>query len=332
MSGCTIKDATQLMIKISTAGCEWKSSWHNIAELMYKCQMILDRVLPLITHFHKAHLHPLYGFKNHNPISKDTKKHGIMKPCFKLPAIFKLYYELWHGIDRDHNDLIYGKDFIIDDDDIEKPYNLKLSEISAKLIVGKLPYKSTRKISWESYLNSINEKSREFPSTLPGRLIQEAILKRKINPTVGNCSKEIYGVTFIIDPEDPEKPQYLINLEKEINLIPPKKKMKYSEFIKNCTDYQTINPDDVISKKKEDCSYVCTRLVGEWLKGYDIDNNGKVYGKDFYFADLEPNKCSCLRDIEYDIDWNPPDDIIEYTWEDFLNTFPDKNPDDRGDY
>jgi len=334
MSGCTLKDSIHLVNSLSNSFIEWQRSWNNCSNLMRKSKQLLTNLIPVVRHFHKAHAHPLYGAIAHPPSAKSTGKYGLMKPCFLEFAILKLYWELWHGIDKDRNGLVYGRDFIIDDDDPEKPYNLKLSEISAKLIVGELPYgPEKRVVSWDTYLASVGAKKRQLPTSLESRIIQEALLKQKVNFAEGNCKNEIYGVTFIIDPEDPEKPQYLIDLEEELDLIPPKKKMKYADFLKNCQDYQdSLEAEELIENQIEECSYVCTRLLGEWLKGYDIDNNGLIYGKDFFISNLEPKKCKCLRELEYDIEWNPTEDTKEMMWDEFSNTFPNKNPDDRGDY
>lgn len=118
-----------------------------------------------------------------------------------------------------------------------------------------------------------------------------------------------------------------MSLPKNIKLI------SYQEYVQKYVPKKPEDPEPVdekpIKKLDDICNYISTRLVGEWLNTTDIDGNGLIYGVDFILADDQFFKSRCLKELEMDLDWNPPKDIPILTWEQFCLTFPDRNPDDR---
>lgn len=330
--GCTLRDSVELFNTIVQNFSEGHNSWMRCTKYLILISKLIDDILDKLRHYHKAHAHPLYYVDKHPPDSiANNENYGLHKPCSNDEPLLKLLWELWNGLDKDFNGLVYGKDFIIDPNDPLKPFNLISSERSASLFVGSLPYgdKPVPNIKWKDYTKfPTNE-----PEEMSGRIIKEAILGKKsdlVKDPNSFCADRVYGIDYIIDPNDPNKPKYLIELEKYLGNPDPPLKISFDYVKKYCLEYDKLGKPSIKPKPKTvECTYICTRLLGEWLKGYDLDNNDLVYGIDFMFSNLEPNKCICLKDIEYDLDWRPPEDIKIISWDQFLDTFPNRNPDDR---
>ena len=58
-----------------------------------------------------------------------------------------------------------------------------------------------------------------------------------------------------------------------------------------------------------------TVLIGEFHSNEDLDNNGKIYGKDFKILD-DPQKPPILKSLEYTPYWVEPTEII--TWDQYV--------------
>lgn len=313
--------------------------WNNAANSYQIAIDKLQEIYNYLIHYHKSHLHYLM----HSPDILNTK-YGISNTSLDVNPLDRLVREISTEYDTNDDNLIFGRDFIFSGDDPNLPLNIRNTSIQQEVRYGMYPDNFK---TFKEYLNSFNLRQRCTPSTNNSpikKLVLQAVLgENPDNPksqffekdkgdTPKLCYKEVYGKTFIIDPNDPDKPNELIEIEKNIEIPKNIKLWKYSDYLKKCSA-STSNKDNknIADNKKEQelCDYVCTRLVGEWLRSTDIDHNGLIYGIDFMLSDYEPKKCRCLKELEIDLEWNPPKDIRIIYWEDFCNTFPDKNPDDR---
>lgn len=357
---CQISRLGHSLNILATFVGQMSEAWFNINAATQGVMYILWNMYPIMHHLHKAHVH-LLTYPDHLAEDRSTIKFGGPNKCLYSTWAQRLAYELLNNTDRDGNGLIYGKDFIIDPSDPDKPRLLRACEKSISLeIYKRLPTDSDTLLTVQEYLDSVGEKQYTAPASSISKLLQEFILQEKVNTQPGPCSGELYGTTFIIDPNDPDKPTELTQVEQDLKQPLPKKTMTWQQFKDLCRDYttddqptytsenepgtledlQTISqfiPNELLPslksiKSSNDCDYISTRLVGEWLKGYDIDGNGLIYGVDFMFPNNEPKKLRCIKEIETDVEWNPPSTIKILTWDEFIDTFPNKNPDDRGDY
>lgn len=303
----------------------------KVREYINKIIQLEREIQTYIRHIHKSHAHPfLEGSHKHDLVN--TPPGGLSTNCRIFNPIDYLIMEAYSIEDMDNNGKIYGKDFIIDPKDPNKPPSLISAEENLRMYYNtSLPYEDCVErfgtllgqgevISFNDYLKEMHWEQRPCAESLEGQLVQQLMLGQN------SCGQsEVYGHTFIIDPGDPNKPEFLKELE---GPIPPKKIISWKKFLesKGITD---STPDH--QPAVQQCDYVCTRLLGEWLHGVDIDGNGLIYGTDFFLEKNDPQKCRCLIEIESDVDWQPPENIKLFTWDEFCNTFPNKNPDDRGD-
>ena len=308
---------------------------NGFADTKYYINQIIKlekEIQSYIRHIHRSHWHPFID-KSHTHKNINTPTGGMSDNCRIFDPVDFLIMETYSIEDLDNNGKIYGRDFIIDPKDPEKPYGLTNAEQNIRMYYNtKLPYEDCVNVfgtldgkgeimSFSNYLSSVYHEQRRCPETLEGQLVQQLLLG------INLCGQqEIYGHTFTIDPNDPNKPDFLKELEKD--KILPKKTVSWKDFLKSKGITDTT-PEHQPAVKQ--CDYVCTRLLGEWLHGVDIDGNGYIYGQDFFLEKNDPQKCTCLIEIESDVDWQPSNTIEVWNWEQFCNTFPNKNPDDRGD-
>lgn len=346
---CKIDDFTESgIIDITTNLARMVEIW-NKAQFNYKRAFsYLEEINTLIEHIHKQHLHPLYPSHDAQNLSNNDKE-GSIAGCPLYSPIDLLLREIIEVVDLDNNKLKYGNDFIFYVNDPDVPRAIKNNQTQQEIRFGR--YKDQFKTFFD-YFNFFKIQHRCTPTNPVNKLVTQLLLgTNPDNPNselhvpeldeLGNeikdikkCSDRVYGKDFIIDPKDPDKPQELVELEKTLNIPDNILKIKYSEYLKECTDPEEEEkdvPNEVKKnkKQKESCSYICTRLVGEWLHSTDIDGNGLIYGTDFLIRTGDPNKCRCLLEIEEDLDWDPPHDIMIISWDQFCNTFPNGNPDDR---
>lgn len=324
-----------------------------ILQNINKCDQIID-------HIHKSHLHPISHLVDKLNISA-----GTISGCFKYSIVDRLLQELESLCDVDNNKKIHGKDFKFNYYDsnlpksisyVQKQHEVRFDRLHVKYIPFLAwfaqfgvkqrctPINPVKKLVFQLLLgeNPDNPSSSMFNHTyssinsddydsFPDDLVPDNVPLSHLKP----CAKDVYGTTFIIDPDDPNKPKELIELEKDFNIPSTIKKIKYKDYLKKCVDpnYTEFIDYDKLQQSKEEfddlVNYVCTRLVGEWLYSVDIDGNGLIYGTDFVLQSGDPHKCRDLKELEQDVDWNPPKTAHIWGWEKFCKSFPNNNPDDR---
>lgn len=341
MLKCEINSSLSKFAQLTNLFVNIVNSWNNCSKYYTSMSKNYKELTKLLDHIHKCHLHPY--IKSHD-VSEYPNDFGIRSGCTHISCIDRLVRELMEVFDTDDNNLIYGKHFIFHPNDPDVPQNIKENQIQYEIRYERL---KDVFMSFEQYFSHFNVLRRCIPKNPTTKLLLQLILgenpdspdsaynssiKDDGNPKYVPCSNKTYGKDFIIDPEDPDKPKELIDIEKRLSIDDSVKKIKYSQYLQECIDktgkglidLEQDNEDEI---KIPQCDYVCTRLVAEWLHTVDIDGNGMIYGKDFKICDTDPMKCRCLQELEQDLDWNEPSNIM--TWEQFCKTFPDNNPDDR---
>lgn len=363
---CLLINYQNGFIDIINTFSEITNAW-NRATNNYKIVLNeLNRIIVLLDHLHKQHYHPY----KHKGELRGVDKTGMRGGCSPIGPVDRLLREISGQFDQDDTKSIYGDDFIFSIKDFDFPRCIQYVQTQCEAEFGRL---KDQYQTFRNYLNQFKVRHRCTSSSRYNplqKLIIQAILGEnpenihskhfnnlKYNPDSnpsfdskdkelqdqkGLCSDLIYGVNFIIDPDDPDKPKELIEIEKQLNIPKNIKKIKYSQYCEDCIEKNKdqeeteksdeASEDQLTEEEKREaasCGYVCTRLVGEWLHQVDIDHNGLIYGNDFIIDDDEPKKCRCLKELEQDIDWNPTIQTPHISWDEFCNTFPDKNPDDR---
>lgn len=338
---CALSERYSDFISIAETTSEILTLWTNVLNRYQQMYDVLNKeILPLLDHLHSCHWHPLLKMHEANQYPNDT---GYSAGCSNISCLDRLVQEITTETDVDDNGSIYGKEFILNPTDESCPRILKNVQTQYELSFEKY---SSNMMNFINYFKHFKIMQRCSPKTPVQKLILHMVLKENPdNPksqfygdfnkdatddSTRLCITEVYGKTFIIDPNDKNKPTELVNFEKTVNIPTDINIISWEEYLQKCQpSYIEKNIDDNTSSKSQICDYVCTRLVGEWLTGTDIDKNGIIYGRDFMFHDNEPNKCRCLRELEIDLDWNPPSTIKIIFWNQFLDTFENRNPDDR---
>ena len=302
---------------------DWEITTHHYHRLLSQ----LSDLYKIIIHIHQNHLHG----KKHN-VSQQLDP-GLKSGCSDLTALDRLLREIETQYDYDGNGLVYGDDFIFPELDPNIPKAIQETQLQLEAEFGRL---QDQFMSVSDYLHfagmDVNKSELIQYDPLPNAICQ---LITEKNPNAKNKHDLVYGKDYIVDINDKQKPKLLTDLEKSLDIDFNNIKMiSWQEYIKDYIkpkDEELIIDDksELSKKLSETCSYVSTRLVAEWLNMTDIDNNGLIYGIDFILADDQYFKSRCLKELESDVDWNPPDDIPILTWDQFCLTFPDKNPDDR---
>ena len=320
-------DFSEATASIAGQFCETFPEWGEIAALTNEISVLENEIDVYLRHIHRSHLHYWYDVAKHLPHIVDVSESGPSAGHTHVGPTDLLLMELYTQEDLDHNGKVYGRDFIISHMDVDKPRSLCDVETQLQLVHQIVfPLRSPTQVTFAEYLKEVHWEYRPVPINFKAQLAQELITGQKNG---GGVHNEIYGHDYIIDPNDPSKPSLLTEIEGEYLKVLPKKIITWDGLLSKKGFKEASSGDiHVISEK---CDYVSTRLVGEWLYSYDIDGNGLVYGTHFMIASGDPNKARCLYDIESDIDWSPPNDIAIMSWDEFCKTFPDSNPDDRGD-
>ena len=331
--------------------------------------ILMNDINEIINHFHQSHKHLVEDSHLSETFKTIT---GTIGGCILNTFFESLGHELETTNDLDYNSLIFGKDFKFDPYDPDLPRFMYQAQKQASIrypilkytFIPNELYKDVPTISFKDWAKSINLSIRNSPTSPDKKLILQLLFNQnpddmssnlfddKINLDENNniiprpCSHLVYGYDFIIDPEDIDKPQDLIDIEKELNIPSDIKKIKYKDYLNNCIEPEYREPIDFNEndndfsntpsekdkqklEEQELNDYICTRLVAEWVHNTDIDKNGLIYGTDFIFRKDEPKKCKGLKDIELDLDWNPPSNINIWSYEKYCQTFPNNNPDDR---
>lgn len=114
--------------------------------LLYTYQVMAD-MADAVIHIHDAHLH----FKSHSPQDGyDVGTGGFLMPPPRGLGD-RLAQEFSNNTDLDLNGLIYGRDFIIDVDDVDAPPIL----LTVFEMIPRKQRLSTKKLSWKSYLATL---------------------------------------------------------------------------------------------------------------------------------------------------------------------------------
>lgn len=344
-------------------GSKISSSIQSMSVGFGKIIPLINDIIEIIDHFHKSHKH----FVEDSHLAETFKTiESTIGGCIVNTFFENLGHELETVADLDYNSLIFGKDFKFDYLDLDLPrfmnYVQKESSIRYPILqydfIPNDLYKDVPTITFSDWTKSVNLSIRNSPKAPNKKLFLQLLLNQNPDDNNSNlfdgnlnldengniiprpCSNLVYGYDFIIDPSDPQKPQELIDLEKDLNLPSDIQKIKYSDYLNNCIDPEyrknIFNTSDNSSldnnqklEEQELNDYICTRLVAEWIHNTDIDKNGLIYGVDFIFRKNEPKKCKGLKDIELDLDWNPPENIKIWSYDKYCQTFPNNNPDDR---
>lgn len=301
----------------------------------------------LLKHIHAAHKHELFPIH----VSSILSGFGISGGCPNENAITRLMRELSAQMDYDGNNKQYGE-FLINPKDLNIPRGIKDVQTQYEIRFGIL--ESDIYLTMSELFKELKKEERELPIDPEQKLILQLILgENPDNPNSQYSSNlqntndsnisdkklkpgwdKVYGKDFLINPIDPNKPKKLQELEKNLTFSDDIQLISYNQYLEKYLDPELKEKTSgSISIKKEKsadpdlCNYVCSRLVGEWLHGTDLDKNGLIYGQDFYLINC-PEKCYCLNEIENDLQWNDKN-LKGFSWNDYCNTFPNQNPDDR---
>lgn len=109
----------------------------------------LEKILEVQQHIHDSHHHPIAHYAEQGYVGVD--KGNLFLPP-QPDEIDLLIQESQAGYDKDENNLVYIKDFIIDDNDPEKPPVLRDVELHFRYDGISLPSKS---MTWSSYLKTL---------------------------------------------------------------------------------------------------------------------------------------------------------------------------------
>lgn len=336
MSGCLMSECSEIVNKIVAKLVEFDNLSLKCRELVRLIIEEDEKIKDYVNHMHRSHVH-LWPSAAHTASAIKGTRRGMAHPCLKhFQFVDICLTELWLSKDVNNDGLIYGKDFIISPDDPNKPRVLiDAEEDIQQTFQMYLPCESDKEnpeyslLTWNEFLKTAQEQDRAIPPTVEGKLVQELILGKSRDPLNPD---NIYGYTFKIDDDDPDKPKILTNMEKQKDLPDVNEIYTWNEYLKKIgellTDDEDILEDDLLPKESYD--YINSRLIAEWMKNIDIDKNGLIYGHNFYLKD-SPHKQQDLKDLELDVDWVPQENAKKLTWEEFCKTFPNNNPDDRGD-
>ena len=231
-------------------GSSMSSYSNSMASLFKQVLILLDEINEIINHFHSSHKHFVENPHISNVFNGLT---GTIGGCIINTFFEALGQELETGSDLDYNSLIFGKDFKFDRHDPNLPRFMYQSQKQASIRYPILKYdfipndlyKDVPVMSFSDWVKSVNLSVRNSPKAPDKKLILQLLLKENPDNVESNvfdgkvdiddnnnivprpCSHLVYGYDFIIDPEDKDKPQELIDLEKELNLPSDIKKVKY---------------------------------------------------------------------------------------------------------
>ena len=110
---------------------------------------ILREILKVQAHVHDCHWHATTHYAEQGV--EGVEIGGLYMPS-QPDELSLLMQESQSGIDKDNNGLVYCTDFVIDDNDPNKPLALRDIELHFMYDGIKLPSKS---MTWQSYLGSL---------------------------------------------------------------------------------------------------------------------------------------------------------------------------------
>ncbi len=92
--------------------------------------------------------------------------------------------------------------------------------------------------------------------------------------------------------------------------------MLWDEFNNRCGMKNSDLNSDILSNTSGGTGMAANVLVSEYAGNQDLDDNGLVYGFDFYICDTDPDKPPILKGIQKQPDWPSPP--LCMTWADYL--------------
>lgn len=119
----------------------------RIESICTEIRDVMVNVLDLQEHLHDSHWHGITHFAEEGVNVENG--HIFIPPIQDESSILIIEYQ--NKIDKDANGLIYGYDFIIDDDDPQKPMSLKMLE---ELMVANEDPIPSIKFKWQDYLQT----------------------------------------------------------------------------------------------------------------------------------------------------------------------------------
>jgi len=135
---------------------QMNSSMGNISESMAlmndslnSMYETLQEILEIQKHVHDSHWHPMTHYAEQGTTGVEP---GSLFVPYQPDEINLLMQESQSGLDKDNNNLVYLKDFIIDDNDSEKPPVLRDVEMHFRYDGITLPSKS---MTWANYLKTL---------------------------------------------------------------------------------------------------------------------------------------------------------------------------------
>jgi len=281
-------------------------TWENAYSLIIEIELILEKTSRLLEHFHQNHHHPV----SH---STDTLINILNNSSYQLRktvgSVEYLMAEAYSLIDMDDNGLIFGKDFIFENNKDTSPYfkgvnidpivdyhpvkiNLKkftslLPNIIFCPIEGKEVINITDKdfISIKEYL--IEGESMTIPQVTEKEVIDNLI--EEFNTGIDyNGDGLIFGKDFI-----------LLNAPSELmSLVPPFMPniiLSWNAFMMG-ENFRQVKP-------ARNQQYYCDLLNQEYATQTDLDGNDLIYCQDFCISDdldyLDPCDPYCVNKITW---------------------------------
>jgi len=125
------------------------SSIGTIQTSMNTMMAVLTQILEVQQHIHDSHWHPVAHYAEQGTTGVEL---GNLFLPQQPDEIDLLLQESQAGYDKDDNNLVYIKDFVIDDNDPDKPMVLRDVELHFRYDGITLPSKS---MTWSSYLKTL---------------------------------------------------------------------------------------------------------------------------------------------------------------------------------
>lgn len=136
------------MSQMNTSMGGISSSMASMQTSMNTMIAVLEQILEVQQHVHDSHWHPVAHYAEQGV---DAPMGSLFMPT-QPDEIDLLIQESQAGYDKDDNNLVYIKDFVIDDNDPDKPMVLRDIELHFRYDGIELPSKS---MTWSSYLKTV---------------------------------------------------------------------------------------------------------------------------------------------------------------------------------
>lgn len=235
----------------------------------------------LMAHWHRSHQHP----NPHDPTNIRGSKCGYRRdwmtprevdalcPGFYyywMPHEF-LYEELLTKQDLDNNGFIYGIDFRIS---IDENTPVPIRKLETEVIYG-YDYELTDNfISFADYIDTLDKVFQDKISVVDG--VVDMVKNTGVLESVNSDTSS----NDVVDWEPTNNSASVA--------------ATYASSKKSAAKR---------ASQQESCDFYCARLIGEWYENEDLDNNGLIYGVDFYLPDTEGRKTQSMKKIEKTVKW-----------------------------